>query len=364
MKLADVVGELNRFAPPAYQEDYDNSGLIVGDPAMEVSGILLSTDTTEAVVHEAIGKGANLIVSHHPLIFQGLKKITGRNYVERTVLLAIRNGIALYAGHTNFDSIYGGVNHQIAEKLGLTKTSILVPKTGALKKLVTFVPQSHADVVRMAIFNAGAGSIGAYDQCSYNVSGRGSFRGGEQTHPFTGSPGKLHFEEEIRIETIFPDLYREQIIQALLEAHPYEEAAYDIYPLENSYPKIGMGLTGYLEKPVNEETFLKDLKKTFAAGCIRHTPLLGKPVRKVAVCGGSGSMLLPDAIRLKADIFISADFKYHQFFNADGRIVIADIGHYESEQFTKEIFYKILTGKFPKFAVHFSEINTNPIKYF
>lgn len=361
--VADIVSALDNFASPAYQEDYDNSGLIIGSPEMEVSGVLLCTDITEKVVHEAIEKKCNLIVSHHPLIFNGLKRITGRNYVERTVMLAVKSSVAVYAGHTNFDSVMGGVNSKIAEKIGLSNTQILRPLKDALYKIVTFVPENYADKVRMAMFSSGAGTIGDYDQCSYNVAGKGSFRGGAQTNPFTGKPGELNFEDEIRIETIVPDIFREKVVRALVEAHPYEEVAYDIYPLKNKFPLAGSGLTGELSDPMEEKTFLKHLKKVFHCGCIRHTALLNRPIRKVALCGGSGSFLLQDAINSGSDIFISADFKYHQFFDADGSILIADIGHYESEQFTREIFYEKITEKFPKFAVHFSDVYTNPINY-
>jgi dinuclear metal center YbgI/SA1388 family protein len=363
MQLKEIASILENFAPLSLQESYDNSGLIVGSPDQEITGILLTIDVTEEVVEEALKKKANLIISHHPFIFTGLKKITGNNYIERTAIKAIKNDTAIYAAHTNLDAVYNGVSRRMAEKLELKNCKILSPLKGKLSKLVTFIPLSHLDMVRDAIFNAGAGNIGNYDYCSFNVQGKGSFRGNEETNPFAGEKGKLHFEDEIRFETIFPNYLQNNIIKALLSAHPYEEVAYDIYPLQNAFEKAGAGILGEVEEPIDELKFLEKIKKTFHTGCIRHTSLRNKPVKRVALCGGSGSFLLDDSIKNEADIFISADFKYHQFFDSEGKIIIADIGHYESEQFTKEIFYEILTKKISNFAVHFSDTNTNPIKY-
>lgn len=364
MKIKDVANYLETIAPLQLQESYDNSGLLVGDPNEEVSGILASIDVTEAVIDEALQKNANLIVAHHPLIFSGLKKITGKNYVERTLLKAIKNDIAIYAAHTNLDSVTGGVNTKIAENMGLQNCRILNPTKGQLKKLVTFIPTSHAEKVRQAIFEAGAGHIGNYDSCSFNLAGQGTFRAGDNTHPFVGEKGALHFENEIRVETIFPAHLQNRVIHALLAAHPYEEVAYDIYPLDNTSPQTGIGIVGELPIETTEKSFLEDLRNTFQCGVIRHTAFLNKPIKKIAVCGGAGSFLLQHAIAAGADVFVTGDFKYHQFFDADGKILIADIGHFESEQFTKELFCELLIKKFPKFAVHLSEINTNPVFYF
>ncbi|MDP3180285.1 MAG: Nif3-like dinuclear metal center hexameric protein, partial [Bacteroidota bacterium] len=277
---------------------------------------------------------------------------------------AIKNDIAIYAAHTNLDSVFGGVNTKICEKLELKNCRILSPTPHFLKKLVTFVPNADAEKVRAAIFEAGAGHIGNYDSCSFNQGGQGSFRGNDQTNPYVGEKNQLHFEAETRIETIFPRHLQSKIIHALLKAHPYEEVAYDIYPLDNENNQSGIGMIGELETPMAEMDFLKKLKETFQCKVIRHTQLLGHDIRKVAVCGGSGSTYLDKALAQKADIYISGDFKYHQFFDAEQQIIIADIGHYESEQFTKEVFYELLTKKFPKFAVHLSDLCTNPINYF
>lgn len=362
--LKDITNFLESFAPLGLQESYDNAGLITGDTNSEITTILITLDVTEKVVEEAIQKNAQLIVAHHPIIFSGLKKITGKNYVERTIIKAIKNDIAIYAAHTNLDSVSGGVNRKICEKLGLENCKILLPASGQLKKLVTFIPAKNADLVREAVFNAGAGNIGNYDSCGFVAEGLGSFRGNENSNPFVGEKGDIHSEKEVRFETIFPGYLQGKIINALLKSHPYEEVAYDIYPLENKFDKIGMGMVGTFAKPIPETQFLNQLKQTFNTGVIKHTALTGKNVKKVAVCGGSGSFLLNAAIAAGADFFVSGDFKYHQFFDAENKIVIADIGHFESEQFTKELFYELLTKKFPTFAIHLSEVGTNPVFYF
>ena len=361
MQLKQITQYLETVAPLSFQESYDNAGLIIGHPDDEISGILITLDITEEIIDEAISKKLNLIVAHHPIVFSGLKKLNGKNYIERCVAKAIKNDIAIYASHTNLDSVFGGVNSKICELLNLQNCRILAPTASFLKKLVTFVPKEQAEQVRKAIFDAGAGQIGNYDSCSFNQSGTGTFRGNDQTNPFVGKKNQLHHESETRIETIFPKHLQSAIIRALLNAHPYEEVAYDIYPLDNEYTQVGIGMIGELQQPVDELDFLKKLKETFHCQVVKHTALLGKPIRKVAVCGGSGSSYLNRAMALKADIFISGDFKYHQFFDAEKQIVVADIGHYESEQFTKEVFYELLTKKFPKFAVHLSAINTNPV---
>jgi dinuclear metal center YbgI/SA1388 family protein len=364
MKIKEVCSFLEEVAPLALQEDYDNAGLQCGEESQEVDGILVCVDVTDEVIEEAIKKSCNLIVSHHPVIFKGLKKITGRSMAERIVFKAIQHSIAIYSAHTNLDAVTWGVNKKIADVMELEGGKILSPVKNHLRKLVTFVPHEHAENVRNALFGGGAGHIGDYDHCSYNLEGKGTFRPLEGTNPFSGVQGETHFEPEARIETVYPVHLEKHIINAMKQAHPYEEVAYDIFPLNNDYKKAGMGMVGNLKSEMSELDFLNFLKEKFSTGLIRHTGLLGKTIRRVALCGGSGSFLLNSAIQANADVFVSGDFKYHQFFEADQKILIADIGHYESEQFTKDIFYEQLTKKFPNFAVHFSEINTNPIKYF
>ena len=364
MKIAEVIQVIEQFAPLSYQESCDNAGLITGDPGTDATGVLICLDSTEEIIDEAIRKNCNLVLAHHPIIFSGVKKISHSDYVGRTIIKAIQNNIAIYAAHTNLDNVQQGVNKKICEKLGLIKCKILSPKTSLLKKLVTFCPKDQAEKVRAAIFSAGAGKIGNYDECSFNIDGTGTFRAGKGTDPFVGKIGERHAENEVRIETIFEAVHQTQLIRALIESHPYEEVAYDIYPLDNNHQNVGSGMIGDLENAMDEKDFLSLVKTNMKTDCIRHTKLTGQKVRKAAVCGGAGSFLLNDATRQGAQFFISADFKYHQFFDADNKIVIADIGHYESEQFTKNIFYDLLNEKFPKFALHFAETVTNPVSYF
>jgi dinuclear metal center YbgI/SA1388 family protein len=364
IRLSEITGYLEGLAPLSLQESYDNSGLQVGDPGMEVTGILVVLDVSEKVLLEAERLGFNLVLSHHPVIFGGLKSISGRSEAERIVKMAIQKDMAIYSGHTNFDSIAGGVNSALASRLGLVDQQILDPARDLLKKVVVFVPTAQKEQVRQAMFDAGAGEIGAYDSCSFSVSGTGSFRGSEGTKPFAGESGVFHQEAEIRLETIVPVALAGKVIRAMIVAHPYEEVAYDVYPLDNKDPRRGMGMIGRLEYPMDEEVFLGFLKDRFRAGVIRHSELLGKQVKKVAVCGGSGSFLLARAKAAGADVFVTGDMKYHQFLEAEGKLVVMDIGHFESEQFTRELFYDLLIKKFPKFAVRLSETEKNPIKYF
>jgi len=364
MKIAEITNHLESLAPPALQEDYDNAGLLTGQAGWECTGILCALDTTEAVVEEAISLNCNLIVAHHPIIFRGLKKINGKNYVEKTIINAIKNDIAVYAIHTNLDNIISGVNHKIADKLGLQNQEILLPKENTLMKLYTFVPGKYAEKVRIAMFAAGAGSIGNYSECSFNTEGKGTFKAGENTNPFVGEKNIRHEENEIKLEVIFPFYLKNKILAALLQAHPYEEVAYDVIALANAYQNTGSGLTGLLPQQITETGFMDLLKKTFNLTVIRHTQLLQKPVKKVAICGGAGSFLISKAINAGVDFYITADVKYHEFFDADGKMVIADIGHWESEQFTIELLYDILQAKFPNFAVLKTKKVTNAVHYF
>jgi dinuclear metal center YbgI/SA1388 family protein len=362
MKIKELTAFLETIAPLSYQEDYDNSGLLVGDPGHDVQSALLSLDCTEAVIDEAVRKGCGIVIAHHPVIFRGLKSLTGRNYVERTVMSAIRNNVAVYAIHTNLDSIRDGVNAKICEKLGITDFKVLSPKSNLLRKLVTFCPTGYADCVREALFSAGAGHIGDYSGCSFNSDGFGTYTGAEGTAPFAGEPGKPHREPEVRIDTVFPAYLETQVLSALIAAHPYEEVAYDIFPLATSHSGVGSGMIGTIRE-TDELEFLRSVKEKLGASVIRHTPLRGKTIRRIAVCGGSGSFLLKKAIAAGADMFITADYKYHEFFDAEGKIVIADVGHFESEQFTKDLLHDIIRKKFSTFALHLTEINTNPITY-
>lgn len=364
MKVSEVTQHLESIAPRAYQEAYDNSGLLTGNPEQQVTGILITLDCTEAVVEEALQKKCNLIVAHHPIIFKGLKKITGSNYVERTVLMAIKNDIAIYAIHTNLDNVHTGVNRKIAEKIGLRNLKILAPKNNTLTKLVTFIPKANADAVLDALYTAGAGQVGDYKNCSFQATGTGTFMPTEKANPHIGKALQQEEVEEVRAEVIFPSHQEGKIVYALKKAHPYEEAAYYLTPLNNENQEVGSGMVGELDAPLQPVEFLKHLKAAMDLKVIRHTAVLDKPIKKVAVCGGAGSFLLSAAIRSGAQAFVTADFKYHEFFDADNQIVIADIGHYESEVYTKELLGDILKEKFPTFAVNFSGTITNPVRYF
>ncbi len=364
MKVADITSIIEEIAPLPLQESYDNAGLLVGDKAMSVTGVLITLDVTEAVVDEAINKNCNLVISHHPLIFRGLKKITGQDYIQRSIIKAIKNDIAIYAAHTNIDNVMNGVNGKIADKIGLKNRQILQPKDEILLKLATFVPHAHAEKVQQALFKAGAGEIGEYDSCSFNVKGKGTFRAGKDANPFVGEKNKIHSEPETRIEVILPKFLKNKIIATLLQAHPYEEPAYDIFPLLNSWNTVGAGMIGELEEPMSETEFLDHLKQAFSLSVVRHTPLSGRIIKKVSLCGGAGSQFIHNGIAQGADVFVSGDFKYHEFFDAENKILVTDIGHYESEQFTKDVFYEIITKKIPNFAVQISEVNTNPINYY
>jgi dinuclear metal center YbgI/SA1388 family protein len=364
MQIAAVLAHLESIAPLSYQEKYDNAGLLTGNGSWECTGALVTLDATEAVVEEAIARKCNLIVAHHPIIFAGLKKITGRNYVERTVISAIKHDIAIYAIHTNLDNIAEGVNGKMAAKLGLVNCRPLLPREGTLLKLFCFVPTGHLDQVRNAMFAAGAGHIGHYAETSFNTEGVGTFKGGADTHPFLGHPGLREEVQETRLEVILPAWLRGKVVEAMTRAHPYEEVAYDLVGLHNTDQGVGSGLVGELPEAMGEEAFLARIKQTFHPGVLRHTPLTGRPVKTCALCGGAGSLLIPNALASGAHFYITSDVKYHEFFDADGRLVIADIGHYESEQFTIDLLFEVLREKFPSFAVLKSGLVTNPVRYY
>jgi dinuclear metal center YbgI/SA1388 family protein len=363
MTVKSICELIEEVAPLGLQESYDNAGLLIGDSQMEVTSVLVCIDITEEIIEEAIQKKCNLIISHHPLIFNGLKRLTGQNEVQRCVAIAIKSDIAIYAAHTNLDNVLQGVSGKMAEKIGLRNIQILQPKQNALLKLITYVPKLHSFRVREALFEAGAGQIGNYDECSFNIEGVGTFRANENAQPFVGNIDELHSEPETRVEVILPDYMKYKVLEALLKTHPYEEPAYDFISLKNAWNQVGAGVVGELEVAEDELIFLNRIKSIFKIQSIRYTNLLDKKIKRVALCGGSGSSLLSDAISAKADVYISGDFKYHEFFDAQNRILIADIGHFESEQFTKDIFFEIITKKMPTFAVQISDSKTNPINY-
>lgn len=363
MKIAEIISYLESLAPLSSQESYDNSGLIVGDSQNEVKKTLISLDCTEDVIEEAIEIGANLVIAHHPIVFKGLKKINGKSYVERTIIKAIKNDIAIYAIHTNLDNYNYGVNRKIGELLGLNQMSILAPAKNSLHKISVFVPNKNAQEVANAMHNEGAGEIGNYSNCSYQTEGIGTFKPSLKANPYLGEKDKIHSEPEVKLEVIASTHKTNKIINAMLAAHPYEEVAFDIFPLENRNYYEGAGMYGDLNEPIDTIEFLKKIKQIFNSGCIRHTKILKDKIQRIAWCGGSGSFLLGAAKSMKADIYITGDFKYHEFFDAENQILIADIGHFESEQFTVNLINELLAKKFTNFAAYLSKINTNPIKY-
>jgi dinuclear metal center YbgI/SA1388 family protein len=360
--IKDVTNHLEALAPRSYQEEYDNSGLLTGNASEPVRGVLVTLDCTEEVVEEALRENCNLIVAHHPIIFRGLKKLTGQSYVERTIIKAIKNDIAIYAIHTNLDHVDTGVNKKIAEKIGLKNLKILQPKKGTLMKLVTFIPKENAEEVMNALHQAGAGNIGNYKNCSFKVAGEGTFMATGNAQPHIGKSNQQERIEEIRAEVIFPKHLSDVILNALKQSHPYEEVAYYLSTLENENQEVGAGMIGELDDEMEPIEFLRRLKKIMNTSCVRYTVPV-KNIKRVAVCGGAGSFLLRSAVSQKADVFVSADFKYHEFFDADRRIMIADIGHYESEQFTKDMIIDVLKEKFATFAIIFSKTSTNPLSY-
>ncbi|MEB2340804.1 MAG: Nif3-like dinuclear metal center hexameric protein [Flavobacteriia bacterium] len=363
MKIKEVIQALEQWAPPMLQEDYDNSRLQTGHPDQDVNAALLTLDCTEAVVAEAVDKGCGLVITHHPVIFKGLKSLTGATDVERTILAAVRNNVAIYAMHTNLDNVIDGVSGEMAARLGLKPLHVLDPKPGQLLKLAVFVPKDHADAVRDAMFAAGAGRVGAYDECSFNLDGTGTFRAGEGTNPFVGEKGKRHGEHEVRVEVICPATVQQAVVTAMEAAHPYEEVAYDLYPLLNRHQGVGSGLVGEFEAPMGEGAFLDLVKSVFGPPAIRHTALRNRPVKRVALCGGSGAFLIGKAMAAGADAYVTGDIKYHEFFLPDGRMLLADIGHFESERFTPSLIQHRLARILPTFATRLSETGTNPIHF-
>ena len=363
VKVKEIIKEIERFAPLPLQESFDNAGVQVGDVNQYATGALLCLDVTEEVVDEAIELGLNLIISHHPLAFRPFKSLTGATYIERCLIKACKHDLVIYAAHTNLDNATDGVNFRLAELIGLRNVRILSPQKNALLKLVTFVPHAQSELVRTTLFNVGAGCIGNYDACSYNLQGEGTFRASENCHPFCGEIGELHTEPETRIEMILPAFKKAAVTRALLSVHPYEEPAFDFYPLANTWEQAGSGAVGELPEEEDELSFLTRIKELFNVGCVKHSAFTGKPIREVALCGGSGAFLIKDAIAYGADVFITGEAKYNDFYDVEDRILLAVIGHYESEICTKDIFHTIISKKFPTFAVHFSNVNSNPVKY-
>ena len=363
MTVKDITDTIEELAPLPNAEGFDNVGLLVGRPQQEISGVLVTLDTLEVTIDEALSKNCNLIVSFHPIIFSGLKSLTGKTYVERVVMRALEHNIAIYAVHTALDNVKNGVGKGMCDVLNLSDREILIPKKESIKKLVAYVPETEGAAVRDALFRAGAGNIGNYDLCSFSTTGTGSFRGNAESNPTIGQRGSMHTEKEVQLNVTFESYRQSKILSALFKAHSYEEVAYEITSLDNENQNLGLGMTGFLDEPLDELTFLHRVQKCFGAQGIRHSGLREEPINKVAVLGGSGAFAIGPAIREGADALVTADLKYHEFFQAENKILLVDVGHYESEQFTKDILTDFLTEKFSNFAVVLSEENTNPVKY-
>jgi len=364
IKIKDILKEIERLAPLSLQEGYDNAGIQIGDVDQPATGALICLDVTEEIVDEAIDGNCNLIISHHPLVFKPLKSITGKNYVERCLIKACKNDVVIYAAHTNLDNTVGGVNYKLAELFGLEDVRILSPQKNCLIKMVTYVPEHTAEKLRNALFKAGAGHIGNYSSCSFNTEGQGTFLPMEDSHPYCGEIGSIHTEKEIRIETVFPAYLRSTVINSLLSVHPYEEPVYDLYMLENEWVQAGSGVIGNLPAWEDELIFMQRIKDVLHVECLKHSLLTGRKIRTVAICGGNGKFLIQQAIEAGADIFITGEAKYNDFYDVERNILLAVTGHYESEIFTKDLLFHFLLKKFPNFAVQNSIVNSNPIKYF
>lgn len=363
LRIKDILKEIERLAPLSLQDAFDNAGVQVGDVNLEATGALLCLDVKEDIIDEAIDLGCNLIISHHPLAFKPFKSLTGNNYVERCMMKACKNDIVIYSAHTNLDNTVGGVNYKLAELFGLEDVRILNPQKNSLLKLVTFVPDHSSEKLRKALFKAGAGYIGNYSSCSFNTEGQGTFFAMENSLPYVGEIGQLHTEKEIRIETVFPAYLKASVISALLSVHPYEEPVFDLYKLDNEWEQAGSGVIGNLPEWEDELIFLQRIKDVLHVECLKHSALTGRKLRTVAICGGSGASLIPQAIASGADIFITGEVKYNDFFDVENKILLAVTGHYESEICTKEIIFHLLSKKFPTFAAQNSIVNSNPIKY-
>ncbi|MXV37726.1 Nif3-like dinuclear metal center hexameric protein [Flavobacteriaceae bacterium Ap0902] len=364
LKLKEIIKVLENWAPKSDAEDFDNVGLQVGDPEQDIEKALVTLDITDEVVNQAIEENAHLIITFHPLIFKGLKQLSGKNRIERLVVKAIQHNIALYAIHTNLDAQLDGVNGMIAERLGLEDCKILIPKTEDLFKLKFFVPHMDAEKVKDAIFSTGAGTIGNYAECSFNTEGYGTFKPIKGANPTLGTLDQRHEEPETKVEILIQQKEINNVLSMMKSAHPYEEVAYDLIPLKNENQTKGMGQIGKLKEPMAAESFLKLVKNQLTTTCVRHSDLIHKKIEKVAILGGSGAFAISPAKMAGADAFVTADLKYHDFFLAENGILLCDVGHFESEQYTKNLITRYLSEIFPNFAILTSDINTNPVNYY
>ena len=363
MTVGDLCGWLEQRAPLRFQEDYDNSGLLVGQRSWTVTGVLCCLDADEAVVHEAVARGCNVVLSHHPIVFKGLKRLTGATAVERTVALALKHNVALYAGHTNWDSIQGGVSFSLAQRLGLVAPRIMMPRGGELLNLVVYVPAEHASPVAEAAFGAGAGRIGAYDECHFSGSGTGTFRPLDGAQPFVGQIGVREVADEHRLEFVLPKHRKSAVQQAVWAAHPYEEVAHSWISLDNSWSEVGYGAVGNLPEPIRLGDFLAVCAAQLGAESVRYsTSSLDRIVQRIAVCGGSGAEFAGAAAAAGADAYVTGDLKYHGFQDPPGGLVLVDVGHGESERPFIDDWAELIRSEFVTFAVLISETDNRPVR--
>ncbi|QJP34435.1 Nif3-like dinuclear metal center hexameric protein [Nonlabens sp. Ci31] len=363
MKIKDVIAHLEVLAPRFYAEDFDNTGLLTGEKTTDLTGILVTLDCLENVVDEAIDNNCNLIVSFHPIIFSGLKHLQPDDYVRKAVVKAIKNDIAIYATHTALDLAKGGVSYRMAQEMGLNNVKTLIPKSQLIKKLVTYIPQDHFEEVKEALFAAGAGTLGNYSECSFSTDGEGTFRGNEWSKPQLGEALKRSTVKEKALSITFLPHLEAAIKATLINFHPYEEVSFEISTLENSYQNIGMGVIGDLAEALETEEFLRKTKSVFKTGVVRSSFSRKRTIKKVALLGGSGAFAIKNALQSGADAYITADLKYHDFFQGQD-LLLCDVGHYESEQFTKNLLHEYLKEKFSNFAVLCAQARTNPVNYF
>jgi dinuclear metal center YbgI/SA1388 family protein len=363
MKIKDIINHLELLAPPHYQEEFDNTGLLTGDTKTNVTGVLITLDCLENVVDEAIEKKCNLIVSFHPIIFTGLKHLQPLDYVRRAVVKAIKNDIAIYAIHTALDVAHGGVSYRMAQEMGLENVTTLIPKKQIIKKIITYVPITDVEKVKEALFTAGAGNLGNYSECSFTITGQGTFKGDENSNPVIGEQLKRETLEEKQLSMSFLPHLEKAVVAALMHSHPYEEVSYELSTLENAYQNIGMGVIGSFSMPLDQADFLIKTKSVFKTNMVKHSLSQKQKIKKVALLGGSGAFAIKNALQAGADAYITADLKYHDFFQAKD-LLLCDVGHYESEQFTKNLLHEYLTKKFSNFAILCAQAQTNPVNYF
>ena len=368
MNVGELIKQIEDWAPPGAAWEKDNVGLQVGSRGDKLKNILLCLELDEEVLKQAIKKKCNLIFTHHPLIFNPIKNLDfEKSKQARLIQHLIKQNISLYSAHTNLDFTRDGVSFELAKSLKLKNVTFLEHEEANQFKVVIFLPAVNVDELSEALFSVGGGVIGNYENCSFRIAGEGTFKGNEDSNPVIGKKGNTEKVEEVRLELIVDSWNLGRIVNAIKKHHPYEEPAYDIYPLKNKNTNFGAGAIGELDKELSEKEFLNFVSKSLKIGKLKYCIGSGKKIKKVAVCGGSGSELLSRAINSGADAFITADIKYHAYHDAEGKILLIDAGHYETEigslNIVKKRIEKILSGKDYIKVFKFSG-STNPVKFY